>query len=241
MRTVSANDLLTAWEAGQRQPHWERALNLLAAACPGSARSALLELSAGERDHLLLELRELVFGPDLEALVDCPECRACLQFALPVAGLLAPPARPSGELEASGYRIEFRPVNSGDLRHLRDASDLTNARTILVGRCVQKAVYQGKQVAAADLPPELIQALADALEESDPQANVEFALVCASCGHRWQQLFDVVAFLWAEIHAWAMRAFYEVHQLASAYGWSEAEILAMNPARRQIYLEMMGT
>jgi hypothetical protein len=31
----------------------------------------------------------------------------------------------------------------------------------------------------------------------------------------------------------------EVHILASAYGWREDDILAMSPARRRIYLEML--
>jgi hypothetical protein len=32
----------------------------------------------------------------------------------------------------------------------------------------------------------------------------------------------------------------EVHTLAWAYGWREADILAMSPARRQFYIELVG-
>jgi hypothetical protein len=31
-----------------------------------------------------------------------------------------------------------------------------------------------------------------------------------------------------------------VHLLASAYGWSEGDILSMSPVRRQFYLEISG-
>jgi hypothetical protein len=31
-----------------------------------------------------------------------------------------------------------------------------------------------------------------------------------------------------------------VHQLAKYYGWAEADILAMSPVRRQIYLNIAG-
>jgi hypothetical protein len=31
-----------------------------------------------------------------------------------------------------------------------------------------------------------------------------------------------------------------VHSLASAYGWSEAEIVRMSPMRRQRYLELVS-
>jgi hypothetical protein len=61
---------------------------------------------------------------------------------------------------------------------------------------------------------------------------------CPSCGHEWQSLFDIAAFFWAEIAAQARRLLREVHQLASAYGWREADILAMSARRRRAYLEM---
>jgi hypothetical protein len=32
----------------------------------------------------------------------------------------------------------------------------------------------------------------------------------------------------------------EVHRMASAYGWREADILAMSAFRRQRYLELIG-
>jgi hypothetical protein len=32
----------------------------------------------------------------------------------------------------------------------------------------------------------------------------------------------------------------EVHALASHYGWTEPDVLALPPARRRAYLEMVG-
>ena len=37
----------------------------------------------------------------------------------------------------------------------------------------------------------------------------------------------------------AKRLLMDVHLLARAYGWSEAEVLALSPARRRFYLEMV--
>jgi hypothetical protein len=45
--------------------------------------------------------------------------------------------------------------------------------------------------------------------------------------------------LWAEIEVRAKRLLLEVHLLATAYGWSEAEILSLNAQRREFYLEMV--
>jgi hypothetical protein len=42
------------------------------------------------------------------------------------------------------------------------------------------------------------------------------------------------------METYARRLLYDVHALASAYGWSEDEVLAVSPARRRCYLEMAG-
>ena len=74
----------------------------------------------------------------------------------------------------------------------------------------------------------------------DPQANVQMNLSCVRCGKHWQAVFDIESFLWSEINRWAERLLLEVHQLARAYGWREADILAMSPHRRRFYLDMLG-
>ena len=51
---------------------------------------------------------------------------------------------------------------------------------------------------------------------------------------------DAGQLLWEEIEARALVLLREVHHLASAYGWSEAQILALTPARRASYLAMAG-
>ena len=79
------------------------------------------------------------------------------------------------------------------------------------------------------------------MARADPQADVTFSITCPACGHAWQAIFDIVSFFWREVNAWSYRLLYEVHLLASAYGWREADILAMSPWRRQCYLEMTGT
>jgi len=69
---------------------------------------------------------------------------------------------------------------------------------------------------------------------------VRLDLACPSCGHLGQAIFDISAIFWAEISAQARRLLREIHLLASAYGWREADILAMSARRRQAYLEMIG-
>ena len=82
--------------------------------------------------------------------------------------------------------------------------------------------------------------VAEAMAQVDSQADVQLDLVCPSCGHQWQATFDIVSFFWSEINAWAYRVLHEVHTLASAYGWREADILALDPGRRQFYLQLVS-
>ena len=91
-----------------------------------------------------------------------------------------------------------------------------------------------------ELPAEVLAGVAERMEAVDPQANAELILACPSCDHEWQALFDIAPFLYAEIRAWAHRLLRDVHTLASAYGWREADILAMSRWRRDAYLAMVG-
>jgi hypothetical protein len=74
---------------------------------------------------------------------------------------------------------------------------------------------------------------------ADPRADVELALACPACAHEWTAAFDAAAFLWSELDAWTRRTLHDVHTLATAYGWTEAEVLALG-RRRHVYLELVG-
>lgn len=242
MSTLEAIELLSAWERSAMQSLRSRALTLLSAAYPAATRGELEALSVGRRDDLLLDLRARLFGRWLECLADCPACYEPIEISFSVAevrGAAPQGAPPPLTLLADGYALALRPVDSTDLAavaHLRRAG---NAAGALLARCLLAAAYYGEPVAVDELPAELLTAAEERLEQADPLARLELALVCPVCGHSWAITFDIVSFLWAELDAWARRALREVHALAMAYGWSEADILAMSPSRRQIYLELI--
>jgi len=70
-------------------------------------------------------------------------------------------------------------------------------------------------------------------------AEILVTLSCPVCGSECNQSLDIAAFLWEEIEARAKRLLMEVHALASAYGWTEKEILSLSECRRASYLEMV--
>jgi hypothetical protein len=242
MRALSAAELLAAWEQGLSQTPLERALTLLRAAT-GEEPDALARLSIGQRDARLLTLRELTFGPQLVSVTTCPNCGERLEMTFGVAELRAAPEAEQTDpcaLSCSGYDVLFRLPNTLDLAALTSGADVADARRVLLGRCLLSARRGDAEVAAGHLPPEVLEAVAGRMGEADPQADIQLALVCTRCAHRWQEAFDVGLFLWGELHAWAARTLGEVHKLARAYGWREADILALSPVRRQFYLDMIG-
>ena len=92
---------------------------------------------------------------------------------------------------------------------------------------------------AKELPQTSIGTVLQAMADADPQADVQIALSCSNCGHSWPLAFDIVSHLWGEIEDWAHRMLREVGRLASAYGWSEQEILMMSALRRRRYIELI--
>lgn len=143
-------------------------------------------------------------------------------------------------LSVGDHEARFRLPNSQDLLEAVRSEDLESVRQHLLQRCLLGIYRQGQETAVDSLPDGMIQAVLERMEQADPQANLRLELSCPACNHSWQAAFDIVSFFWNEIGAWAVRMLREVHALASAYGWREADILAMSPRRRQAYLELIS-
>lgn len=240
MRPLSAHDLLKVWEVGEDQSPVDRALTILAAACPELTRDELAALSVGQRDARLLSLRERTSGPRLNCFAECPQCAERLEFEVAVADLrvAAEPDEGPWELVAENFVLRFRLPNSRDLAAAAGCRDQSAARDLLVQRCVLQANRDGAPIACSELPAGITSTLARRMLECDPQAEVLLDLRCPECTHGWQVLLDIASFFWTELSAQARRLLNEVRNLALVYGWREADILAMSARRRQYYLEM---
>ena len=253
MQSLSARNLLAVWERGLGQSSVRQAVALLALVSPETAPEALATLSIGRGHARLLSLRELLFGPQLVSLALCPQCAQRLELLFQVADIRAGHDDPQPEIltvEADGYAAAFRLPTSEDLAAVHtdheQSREATAAGQALLSRCLLDVRHaDGEQslasdVSLVDLSPALVAAITETMEQADPQANVELDLTCTECGHHWLAAFDIVSYLWSEVDNWARRVLREVHTLASAYGWSEGDILTMSAQRRQCYLEMIG-
>jgi len=246
VRALTAPELLRAWEEGRGRPLVERALLLLSYACPDESRESLLALPIGRRDARLLWLRSWTFGPLFTALVRCPACGERVELSFSARDLLGDgDASPDGTehtLAQDGWEVAFRLPNSADLLSLAEKSSGEGAadpERRLLERCLLRARRKGRSRPVRRLPARVLNAVAQRMEECDPQADMHTDLACPGCGHTWTAVFDIVSYFWAEIESWAVRTLRDVHVLASAYGWREGEILALSPTRRQLYLQMV--
>src|SRR6266568_427762 len=239
MRTLSDAELLMVWERGAGQTFADRALCLLAAAFPDAEAGALASLTAGERDERLLGLRRRLFGPRLVGLTNCPACDTRVELTFDTVDLVSAPRAETTEelsLVIDNHEIRFRLPTAGDLAALADSTGSPAPREQLLDRCVLSAKRDQEKVPTASLPPKVVDAVSNRMSEADSLGDIQLSVNCPSCNHAWQAVFDIVSFLWSEMHAWAQRLLFDVHRLAGAYGWSEAEILSLNPLRRRSYL-----
>ena len=95
------------------------------------------------------------------------------------------------------------------------------------------------EIDISDLDDAGVEALGEALEALDPGALVRFELACPVCAEPWQAAIDIGEAFFLELRHAAERSLLEVDQLARAYGWTEAEVLALSPIRRAAYLQLV--
>jgi len=239
---LSPEKLFQIWEAGLDRPPLARSVAMLRAA--GTVHTALdpAAIPIGARDLELISLREQAFGRDVNGIAACPECAERVEIRFDTDDVRQPAALPSDTLylESGGYRVRFHLPSSADLLSIEVVGDEDEDGRRILERCVSEATLDGAPISAATLPDEMQQAVAGAMAAADPQAEIQLSLECPACTRRWTELFDIDTFFWTELQAWAARLLREIHQLASAYGWSEHEILALPPLRRNTYLNLIA-
>jgi hypothetical protein len=234
MRLLSESELVSLWEKAVKATPGERTTLLLQTAMPGLDPA---EVTVTQRDRLLLQFKAMNCGPVLDCLTACPACRDQLSFTVSVADLLAGevPRDSAITFDYEAYEVDARLPTCADLAALGTEGTAHD----LARRCLTK-VRQGDTTIDPSLAPVTLLEAFDAqlaLRDSDPGSTL--VLNCPGCGHRWQQELDPPRFLWAEVEARVARILGEVHRIASIYHWSEAEILGLNPHRRQRYLELV--
>jgi hypothetical protein len=230
MRALDDAEVLALWERAAALHPLDRALVLCGAARDDVAADRLADLPLGEVNVALLRLRREHFGRRLAALVECERCGGRLEIALDAEALLAALDGRRTDAAPAISELQLRAPTIRDLAAVAAECDAEAAARALAERC-------GAARDPEAMPLDEVERCLDAL---DPAADIALAVTCDACGHAWHASLDIGAFLWTEMAARAATVLGDVHRLASAYGWSEREILALGAHRRAAYLELCG-
>jgi hypothetical protein len=232
MRVLSNADCLDLWEHGSRLQPLDRGLLVLRAAFPETPSEAVAEWPLGRVNSALAELQCACFGRNLQGQISCPECAEKLEFQMDAQALLTNERESVSSITVGLH--SFRLPTTGDLARASREPDTRSAAIQIVESC---RMDSGD---AAEWREEDLEEIGEKLSAADPLAEIRLTFHCAKCGCQWQEDLDIAAFVWTEIATRSKRLLMEVHTLAVAYGWSEADILSLSEPRRAAYLEMVG-
>lgn len=224
---AAAAILIARWTPkGAGRPH-NRLAQLLAQFAPEALEADTL----GLRNQRLLRFYRTLSTAALEGQARCPSCAQPAMFTVPVEAVLAcaePPDERIALVALGGGTARFRLPVMADIMGLDPAAG--DARSQLAARC---RLDEGPA-----LDETALERLAQAFDTLDPAAEVTLALECAACHRSFAAAIDIAGFVADGLDRVVEGLFRDVDVLARAYGWSEAEILALPAARRRRYVAL---
>ena len=189
------------------------------------------DLSVGERDQLLIQAFRSCFGDDIEVFSCCSVCSCELEVHVDLRSLSVPEykADDRAEFEVLGKCLNVEAIRIRDLKQLKSVG-IDN--------------WIDRKLTRANIEIDLIdQSVRDKyvarISDLDPQADICLEFECIECGAVWIDPFDIASQLWIRFDAMCKRLLASIHSLASAYGWSEEQVLGLSPWRREVYLNMV--
>jgi hypothetical protein len=204
-------------------------------------RDMARRMLVGDRDYLMLQLRRLMLGDKILAIVVCPACGAQMDVQVDAGQISVEGPTPDDvackvELPAPaggcGRTIRFRLPTGGDQEAVV-GTPIDAAADQILARCLLDSDEPS-------LNAEERTALIEAIEAKAPRLEVELDLQCPECAGPFVSPFDTTTFFLSEMRISAAQLLREVHTLAFYYHWSEADILSLTRDRRRSYLALLN-
>ena len=235
-----AEDLGLALDADPSQSDRPALVTALLAHCGSQGNAAFWwSRPVGMRIGALLQLVALTEETDrLGVVLRCvqPDCGEHFEIELPLGELAA---RAPGDHDAplridlhDGRTATLRLPTGDDLRDWRNAPHANSADAVA-------AVIASLRI-AGDLQPGDAAALAEAIAAHDPLVAFSVAGTCPACGAEDELPVDLEGLALHKLAQRQQGLVLDVHRLASRYGWTEAQALAVPPRRRARYLELIS-
>ena len=179
----------------------------------------------------LLAVTIASFGPEWIWSTRCtaPGCEAAMDLSLALQDFLAADVAERVECKLADGRNLSVAVPTG-----RDQLDWLGEVAPGEDDMLRRLLPQGAVEEGLDLADRA--AIEQALVTADPLRTLEIETACPECGSDLTLPFDLEAACLARLAGLRPLLLDEVHMLASAYHWSESEIMAVPAARRAAYL-----
>lgn len=187
----------------------------------------------GERTAALVRLVALTEERDeisLSARCMAAACGESFEFELSLR-LLPGGAAHADPLHVqldAGRALTLRRPTGEDLRRWRDAPPASRAEAL--------RVMLDSLVVAGEARPDDEAAVSASIAAADPLVDFTVACHCPACGAPNEVSVDLEALALTRLVGRQRALLQEVHRLASHYGWTESEVLAVPPSRRARYL-----
>jgi hypothetical protein len=206
--------------------------------------AALGEVGSGEADPETVRslcvadrqflMRQLAVRLGLEEdwlSATCQKCRSSFDVPIRYSELPVKPAGegfPFTEAETRLGRLRLRVATGADQEVVARIDDPAEARRHLARRCLVEPV-------PGPLFEEDLASIEAALEEVSPEIVTRVQAACVDCGEPAELDLDPYVCLSRA----GTEIFADIHTLASAYHWSEKEILDLPRDRRQLYISLL--
>lgn len=223
-------------------------------------RTAARELLVGDRQYLLLKLRQLTFGDRVQGTAACPWAgcgeEVDVDFSLadvpvkrmkdrgPVFSLLLSAQASGAETEEGRIEVRFRLPDGGDEERLEPLVEENEAEalTALLQRCLLAIGPRSRPAPeeVATLSPLARAEIEAEMEARAPSLGLEMATRCPACERRFTLPFELRDFFFGELRTSLDLLYREVHYLAFHYHWGEGEILDLPRDKRRAYIEVLA-
>lgn len=194
-----------------------------------------MSLSACDRDRILTAIYLATFGSRITSTMHCSRCGNLfdLNFRLDELAAALDGSLPEGVevLGAGRFRsaagFEFRvPTASEEIEAAR--RDPSEAEQWLANQCLL----------SSSAPPD-IASIQQAMEEAAPALDLELTAQCPECNASQLVRFDIQSYLLDAVRQGLPRLTRDVHRVASAYHWSQREILSLPRSQRRDLVDMI--
>jgi hypothetical protein len=226
---ADAAETLAAWEAASAVPPAARIAVLVHRAELAKDLDAALDMPLGEAAAMAARVHSAAFGDFVDGILHCEGCGEELDVTVPLAELSSNGGATTAE--AAGFVVRAPTV-----RDLVAAGETEDPSRALMTTCVRDAAHE--PVDPGELDAEQIAELDAAAESLAGAAGLVLRSRCPTCGEDATSPLDIGALLWEQVERSAHALLTEVAELGAAFGWSEADVLALSPLRRRAYLEL---